>query len=492
MKKLLAGALVALSALSLASCGGKDDSKPQEKKIKVELLSWELGTEEKPTIMDYLVDEFNKQSKTIFIKKIKHQGDYTEFLNSLAASGALPDIFATKNVPASILSKQALDITSLVNSDSEWSNVVDDLKEPITYNGKIFSLPISQHYMGFFANYGLLDDYATWENADTISAEQKFAAGNFTTDEFFAAIKATNELSKDGKSKIGVNASGDMINWLPSTLDKEQKIKHFCWDGSSLQYDSQPMYDALTKIQELSQKGSKYIYNAFSKEVPEGSPEGTQSEAVEYFGSADEISVFQNGQMGFKQGASWEVFNDMGDINYKFIGYPDKKVISVSDYLCLSAATQKKEAAFEVAKFLTYGKAGIESRFKVVNEHEGEGVELGGLPIIKDQALVDQWFSLIKTPGFKEVHELVASGDMDVIIEGNKFLPGFQEARFDYQTNIIIPGVFNDNPLTIGEFVWRTCEGEISLGAYKENLTKAKIQDINKIIRDSLDKINNI
>lgn len=493
MKKILVSALAGICVLGLASCNKEEKpNKPEEKRTRIEYLGWDLGTEEKPTLKSVLIDKFNETNKEIIIDKIYPQGNYNEFLNTLASSNALPDVYLTESVPANIISKQALDLTSLVNGDNEWNNVVNDLKEVVTYNDKVYAIPSAQNYMGFFANYSLLDEYATWESKE--DAVDRFAPGKFTTEQFFDAVKNTKKLNEDGSSVIGISSTGDMINWLPSSLDKTNKTKHFVWNGEKFDLLGEPMLDAITKIQELGNKQNQYTYTSFGTNVAPDAAEGTLSEVKKYFGNDNYEVAFQNGQVAFLQAASWNVFTDINaDIDYKFIGYPDKKVVSAADFLCLSSATENKEAAFEVAKFLSYGVQGIETRLNIVqNAAPEEGLALGGLPIVTTKELNNKWFENLTMPGFKEVHELVSKGEMQLLVEGNKVVPGYKEARFDYDTGIVIEGVRDGKPLKIGDFIWDVCEGLISKNDYLTNLTTNKLNAINKIIEDNMNKIKNV
>lgn len=480
MKKLFIAFLCALGVFGLASCdnGGVGSA---TKKTVVQYCGWDLGTEEEPTLKRAMIEKFNKQSETIRIEMVSPQGAYDEFLNTMAAGGALPDVFLVNSVPTAVINKLAGDITALATADTEWVNVESSLKEAITYNDKVYAIPAAQNYLGFFANYELIDDYATSIKDD---AEVVFEAGEFTTEQFFAVAKEVKNINvNDGTGVIGINATGDMINWLPSSLDVTGKLKHFVWNGESFDFTSQTMIDALTKIQEIGSASAKYTFNSLAD------PSAEEDPRIAIFGAADENSVFKNGQMAFMQAATYYSLGEL-DFDWKFVGYPDGKVVSAADFLCISKACKNPEAAFEVAKFFTYGADGYNARYEILEENPD--IALTGLPINTDTTLTEKWFDYITLPGAEEVYQKVSSGDIEVIVEGLKTVPGFQSARFTYNTGITIEGVRDGATLSIGDFIWDVCEGKISINDYISNMTAERAGKINEEITNAFAAIENL
>ena len=92
-------------------------------------------------------------------------------------------------------------------------------------------------------------------------------------------------------------------------------------------------------------------------------------------------------------------------------------------------------------------------------------------------------------PGAEKIYNKVLAGEIEQLIEGNKTVPGFQKARFDYDTGIIIEGVRDNSTLKIGDFIWDVCEGTISMEDYIQNMTEARAALINKQITDAYDKL---
>lgn len=480
MKKIFITLLSALCVFGLASCdnGGGGGKGPQVKKTTITYMGWDLGTESEPTLKRKMIEEFNATSETIIIDAQPTQDPIEDFYNTLAAGNALPDVFIIDSVPTAVMKEWALDLTPYITKDPEWADVDKSLASAVTYYGSTYALPAAQHYIGFLANYELLDDYAGLAD----DAANVFAPGNFTKEQFYNAIKASKDVNEDGTSVVGINAVGDMINWLPSVIaDNDQ---HFVWDETKQQFDftGTNMTTALDEIQTLGKIASGYTFNAYADYT------GTAEEdpRIAKFGTADASQAFLQGQIGFYQGMTSD---DVSKINfdYKFIGYPNNRVVSASDFLCVSKQSQNKEAAYEVAKFLSFGAAGIEARYKIVAADSN--LKLTGLPVNTNATVTAKWFDYVAMKGVKEIYDSVCAGETKVLVEGLKTIPGFKAARFTAKTGITIPGVRGDAELTIGDLIWDVCEGSITVGAYQANMTKERSDALNAQVAAAMEEI---
>lgn len=480
MKKLFITLLSALCVLGLAGCdnggGGKG---PQTKKTTITYMGWDLGTESEPTLKRRMIEEFNKKSETIIIDAQPTQDPIEDFYNTLAAGNALPDVFMVVSVPTAITREWALDLTPYIAQDTEWKDVEKSLIDPVTYNGHTFALPAAQYYKGFFANYELIDDCDKQLSDD---AEVVFAPGAFTKEQFFNTIKNVKDINEDGASVVGINAAGDMINWMPSVLDTEGKYEEFVWDGSQFDFRGQIMIDALTEIQTIGKIASGYTFNSHADFT------GTAEEdpRIAKFGTSDEAAAFLNGQIAFRQG---QTSDDVSKINfdYSFVGYPNNRVISVSDYMCVSKDSKHKQEAYEVAKFLSYGAEGVQARYDICAADSN--MKLTGIPVNTNPEVTAKWFDSITMKGVKEVYESVCAGETKVMVEGLKTVAGFQAARYTAKTGISIPGVRGGNELTIGDFIWDVCEGSITIGQYETNMTKDIADKLNETVNTALAEI---
>ena len=256
--------LVLLGSLTLVACGGNNNSN-KVKKTVISYCGWDLGTDAAPSLRRKMIEKYNEQSETIYIEMIEPQGNYDEFINTLAAAGTLPDIFLVNSVANTVAAKQAMDITLFAEADEEWENVNISLRESCTYYDSIYAIPSAQNYIGLFANYDLIDDEAGLSD----DASVKFAPGAYTYQEFISTVKAVNKIdAQDGSGFIGFNNTGSMISWLPSVLDSQlanpKGVMHYIWDGESLDMNGDTMINALEIIAELGSMDGDYTYSALA------------------------------------------------------------------------------------------------------------------------------------------------------------------------------------------------------------------------------------
>ena len=171
--------------------------------------------------------------------------------------------------------------------------------------------------------------------------------------------------------------------------------------------------------------------------------------------------------MGFMQSATYaDAMQETAEFNWEFVGYPDGKVVVASDYLCISNATKYPEIAFEVAKFLSYGSEGVKARFDILDADTEGKIQLTGFPISTNPEIAEKWFDYIVMPGAEKIYNKVLAGEIEQLIEGNKTVPGFQKARFDYDTGIIIEGVRENSTLKIGDLLLspQACRKSLYMG----------------------------
>ena len=472
--------VVLVSIFVLVGCGKKEgDSKT--KKTVITYCNWNFGTEEDNNLTRRMVEAFNKQSDTYRIEIVSPVSgvSYDEFLTTLASGGDLPDVFMVNSVPTTVINQWAYDLTDLAKADPEWNDIPEALRESITYNGHVYAIPSGQYYMGLFANLDLIDDYLKGGQ----SAEEVFYPGNFTTQKWIEVVKSMRKINvKDGSGVIGMNAVGDMINWLPGVLDKTGKVQHFIWDGHKFDFSNEALFDAFDIIADLGDANAQYVFEAIPEFLGEGDDQQENRSLI--FGPGGAGDVFTNGQMGFIQEGSWAGAYENTSFNCMFTSYPDGKVVVASDYFCINKSTKNPEAAYEVAKFLTFGSTGARAMFDILDNNKDANLSLTCIPLNTQPDISSKWFSYIKMNGLQAVFEEVNKGNVTAIVEGNKYVPGFLKARYNFETGISIPGVRSDAMLKIGDFIWETCNGNISINDFKTYINQSLIDQINKLVED--------
>ena len=450
----------------------------------VTFCTWSFGTMEEMNMTRRLVYKFNAERDDVQIQIVEPEGDYDTFLTTMASARQLPDVFMVNSVPKAVINYLAKDITSLTTDDAEWNTIDKALVESVTYSDRIYGIPAGQYYMGFFANYKLIEQFL----GDDYYADEAFAPGAFSTEQFIAMVKAMRNINvTDGSGTIGLDSTGDMINWLPSTLDTTGNVKHFVWNSTTRKFDfrSEVMHAALNIISDLGSKTGLFTFENVA-----GSGEGAAEAA---FGTGSSSEAFLAGKLGFMASGTWSAFSDSSSLDVEFIGYPGGRVVSASDYMCISRATKNAELAYEVAKYLTFGVYGYESRFAIAEEERTKDpkttITITGLPVVNNAEIADKWFDFIALDGVEEVYNLVSSGEMVLIVEGNKSVPGFQDARFLATTGLSYENVRGGEVLTIGNFIWDVCSGSIAVDQYISDMSEGLAAQLNKNVSDAYEQI---
>lgn len=423
--------------------------------------SWNLRMNDHNNLSWRMIEEFNQAHENIRIEVVE-QDFYVE---------GRTDIYMSNNVGDAVLRGDAQDITNLVTNDSEWAKINPAVRESVTYLERVFAIPAAQYYAGFFANYDLINKYASGYDAREV-----FAPGAYTTEQFIEIVKSIYELRDDGRSVIGVNSTGEMVNWMPAALDKTDTLGHFVWNSQAknFAYDSPYFVEAIEKIADLGQY-------SFEKAVKEDWDETL-------FGTNYVDTAFLNGQVGFMQSATYNTSYQYGTDDICFIAYPDSTVISILDYLCISPNAENLEAAYEVAKYMTFGSEGIYNRFRIIESEKDDSFSIG-LPIVQDEAIMNAWFDHVNMKGVAEVYQKVINGEMEVLVEGNKTVLGFQEARFTTSTGIAYANVREGQTLTVGDYLWELCLGNISIDNFRTDFNSTLVTKLNGIIAEKYEEL---
>ncbi|NLG82935.1 MAG: extracellular solute-binding protein [Bacilli bacterium] len=451
--------------------------------VVVKLAHWGIGTEQENNLWRRRVARFNETHDDIKIEIVMSEGGWDEWLTTKASAGELPDVFLVNSVPDAAIKGWAANIYDIVKNDAEWFDVPKALRDTVTYfENRVYGIPAGYHFFGYYANFTL------FENANVTT---DFSTYNFTVEEFFAAITQAKYIASNGTSTVGLDAAGEIVNWLPSALDETGKIKHFLWDGEKFDYMSTAMTQTIEKAVALMD--SKEVFGAYSEAAP---AEGEPSEREVYFGTKGWNEAFANGRVGFRWGGSWDASyyaNNISDFDHDFVGLPGNRVVGVSDYFVISKTAKNKEAAYEVAKWLSFGYEGIAAAFDIIEKEKEVVLTMPGLPINERTAVIEKWFESYPQPGFKTIFEKTKSGEFTLLMEGNKYVPGFDNARWHYDTGIDARISRPDQPegktLSIGDLVYDASNGKINWSDY---MTQELANKINQKLTEAINQLRDV
>lgn len=407
-------------------------------------------------LMKKLIDKFNEKNEFIKVKCDTKDPDI------------IPITYGSYNyLPTEIKNRSAADITEFTTKDLEWDNVEKGLKNSVTYNDRVYGIPLGQYFKGYIANFDLIDKVIN------SSATEMLKIGEFELEEFLDVIYKAKEYTK--REVVGVDYSYDMINWLPSALDETNKLKYYMWNGEEMDYTNPYSLEAIKIISMCANKESKLTFESYIDFLSDENP------AEKVFGSTDVENVFQNQNICMMLTHILKDRDNNG-FNYGFVGLPGNKVISVPKYLYISNNCEHKEEAFKVAKYLSYGSEGIIDQTEILKNNPE--LVTGFLPVNTDMNVVGDWLDLITVPGVKEMYQSVSSGKVISLVEGDYYIPYYNEVRNSYDTKIKIDGVRGGLELKIGDFIYELCQGSIDPDLYLLYMTGSLKDELNRRVID--------
>ena len=95
------------------------------------------------------------------------------------------------------------------------------------------------------------------------------------------------------------------------------------------------------------------------------------------------------------------------------------------------------------------------------------------LPMVKNEKLINDYFSTIKIQGLKTAYSKIENNNY---VEGVKFLPGYDQARWNYITNIKLGKTENAK---IGDVLVNTYRGDLKI----ENISSQLNSNANESIQ---------
>lgn len=214
MSKRLIGAVAAIGLLAVAGCGNGGDtnsgSGDSGGKSEVEVFSWWTGGGEAKGL-EAMVADFKKKQPDITFKNAAVAGgsgtNAKAILESRLQSNDPPDSFqghAGAELQDYIKADRLEDLTSFYDEQKLKDAFPEQLVEQITFEGKIYSVPVNIHRSNVL-----------WYNPAVLQ-EAGIAAPAATVDEFITQLKTIKD--KTGKIPISLGAQWTADHLLESVL----------------------------------------------------------------------------------------------------------------------------------------------------------------------------------------------------------------------------------------------------------------------------------
>ena len=421
MKKAFGFLVTFVFALILIGCVKEDN------RIVIRYANWNLGTAESidSNMERLMIKAFMEEYPEIKVEiierpKIPGTNDdvgWTDFLAGRASVKNLPDVYMGDNIPYYVIQDWAYNITDLVSEDEEFLNISSDIRDVITYDGKVMAIPAAVFYAGYVVNQTLYNN--RYQDYPTI---------NSTFDELISVTKAAaNHASNNNTGVVGLEGIEHLLHWYPAQLNEDYSWFTLAADGFHL---NSPEFATTMETYRILHTDSTFVWEALIEEMLK------EDSNIDFGNIFPEGSQFDNGNILCKWFYSWDfgsiqtrINSGEYDWNMDFIGTPivndNKRVPIVADFFAIASNTKHPEEAYLLAKWMGFGKVGYEKRISLSKTVSGVN-QVNFPPIQVDEDLLDQYFTLY--PSFPGLRVIIEAGK--VIVEPTKYLPGYDDARY--------------------------------------------------------------
>ncbi len=399
--KRIGTAFLLMLVLSVASIGVYAQDEP----VTLRYAAWNLGTEEENNLQRQLVAAYEEANPNVTIEFVDMSGEggWEANLTTLAARGALPDVFLANNTPLYVQNGWLADLTEFVQDDPDWANVPDVLKEAVTYDGRVLGLPNAQFIMGYFVNQDL------FEAANLDAPEYGVSA-----DDLFAAASSLTDVQQ---GVLGLHEMYPILGWYPSTQDSD--LRWFSFDGEHMNYNSAAFRAAVDVALEMRPH----------------TWQGLTDEQRATFTSQGPWELFLNQESGAVWEGGWAIpsYADNATFNWDFIGIPGGNQAMVADIIVVSATTADLEAAYDFANWMSFSSEGYAMEAELA---ANAGTAVTRMPVSVTDDSIDLYLSLVgDRPGLRQALENL---DNSLVESLPKIVPGYINARWEGRPGIDI------------------------------------------------------
>lgn len=364
-------------------------------------------------IENAMIKEFEKMYPKIKVNKIKalssNNGHWNQSLAAYAAAGKLPDVFYIENTTDPLTNKWLCDLAPYLKQDADSKNILKNLMDMGTYNGKVMVLPRGLFIEGIFLDLDFLDKY----NID-------YPKYNWNTKDFEDIL--TKAKTNNTVGIVNVNALREI---LPGQFNKNLGWATF--NGEKYGFNSGEWVEAVNYVKDIDQKQLTF----------ESTP---VLQRKSKFSTDDSFAAFTSGKIAMILDGSWTlsaIADAKVKFNWDFYPVPTKegndysRPAMVCDYLGVSSNSENKRAAFEFAKWMSYSSTGYAKKIEIAQNGMSlfkKNKVITEMPVTNVEADRQKWMTSnhFDVKGIKEMFKHLDTGFIDLM----KTVPGYQKSYF--------------------------------------------------------------
>lgn len=323
-------AMLLLLSLGLAGCSNSGSKDTASKKGKVEVDFWHAMSGDNGKVLQGIVDDFNKQSKDVYVKAI-YQGSYDDALSKLRAVGGsdqAPALVQTFEIGTKYMSTSGFvtPMQKFIDKDKfDTSKLEKNILDYYTIDGKLYSMPFNTSNAVMFYNKDMFKKAGLDPNkpprtfSEVEGAAKKLTKKgkthgytNATIGWFFEELMANqnalylnNDNGRKGdatKSLVNSDAGLKIFNWL-NDMNKAGTFKNYGnqWEDPRGPFFAQQVGMYLDSTANTAEVIKNSPFDVGTAPLPV--PDGTDPQGVIVGGASLWIT---NKVSEKKQDAAWE------------------------------------------------------------------------------------------------------------------------------------------------------------------------------------------
>ncbi|MDF2540374.1 MAG: hypothetical protein K0S47_92 [Herbinix sp.] len=326
--------------------------------ITLTYACWGLGEKGEIEAKDKQIAAFMEAYPNITVEFVTiDQATWADGLTSLAATGALPDVFGVFSVTDAVMNQWALDVTDFAAKDPETAEIYPSMLTNAKINGKLYSMPWVMFPELVFVNKTLFEKY-----------NEPLPSYDWTIDEF---KDIATRLSHPEDFNFGTS-NPTYPDYFPAQYSDTQSIRG--WDGSNYAFDQ-------TWIDAMNLK-----YDFIDNDICEWE---SAEDKLKWLGDEGAWPPGY-GRSAMHLDWTWTIayFEDAvkAQSGCEFLYYPQPagpsgRQMAVVDYSVISASTEYPREAWELQKWVTWGKQACLNRM--------EGYKAAGVPVVSRMPVIN-------------------------------------------------------------------------------------------------------
>jgi len=398
MKKIMI--LLSMFTLALVLVGCDRNNGGDTRNIVLSYADW--GDQEmNQALIDAFMEE-NPNVRVVLRKDITGAGEaFTESLLNAQAANNLPDVFAIDNVPTGYSNGMLLDISPYWNADPDTELIYANIRDTAVYNEGRYALPSFQFIKGIYMNMTIFERYNielpptdwTYDEFVDIAVQIRQAGINdyvYGIDPWFGALDFESIWPTQDHEDVGYNT----------------------WDGERFHFNTPMWIEAFEARLDLMQRD---VVAGFTEEE---------------MAAIGDVWPWEAGYIGMRIDGSWNLWmlETMYDLYGQEVGfwpYPGGDAgqfpPTILDFQVVSSQTDHPQEAYELAKWMTFGREGWMARLDLMEERGA--IYLDRFPIADYPDVWERAEDYIDfVPGLRASVELFDYSKPDV----DKWLPGYK------------------------------------------------------------------